>query len=198
MTGTLEQLEEPWLSTTREALEGYLDGGFPIAASIVVDDEIVALAHNRSHDHIIDHAEVRVIRAIGSRDVLSRGVIYTTMEPCPMCTGAIRVAKLKKLVYATSDPAAGDAAHLSDTEFMSFFGCEAVLDDTPNLALFFASLLIECRIRLNKTRWHDHWAARHPEATRIAQTLFEGDYFRRWTDHSASGEDIWRDVLSFA
>ena len=84
----------------------------PIGAVIVRDNQVIATGHNR---RIIDsdptaHAEIIAIRsaarAIGDWR-LSGCTLYVTLEPCPMCAGAIVLARIDRLVYGASDPKAG-------------------------------------------------------------------------------------------
>ena len=84
----------------------------PIGAVIVRDNQVIATGYNR---RIIDsdptaHAEIIAIRsaarAIGDWR-LSGCTLYVTLEPCPMCAGAIVLARIDRLVYGASDPKAG-------------------------------------------------------------------------------------------
>ncbi len=87
-------------------------GDVPIGAVVARGDEIIASAYNR---RIIDadptaHAEMLAIRAaaeaIGDWR-LNDCTLAVTLEPCPMCAGAIVLARLDRLVYGAADPKAG-------------------------------------------------------------------------------------------
>lgn len=87
-------------------------GEVPIGAVIVRDNQVIATGHNR---RIIDsdptaHAEIIAIRSaaqvVGDWR-LSGCTLYVTLEPCPMCAGAIVLARIDRLVYGASDPKAG-------------------------------------------------------------------------------------------
>ena len=87
-------------------------GEVPIGAVIVRDSQVIATGYNR---RIIDsdptaHAEIIAIRsaaqAVGDWR-LSGCTLYVTLEPCPMCAGAIVLARIDRLVYGASDPKAG-------------------------------------------------------------------------------------------
>lgn len=192
----LDALQSPWPVTAGAAILAYLEGSLPIAASIVVDNRILATAVNRTQDHIIEHAETRAIRSIDSRADLARATMYTTMEPCPMCTGAIRMAKLQSLVIGATDPAAGDSAHLGDSPFMSHFGCRVEGAGDTRIEFCFATLLIETRQRMGKTRWNAEWAMCHPAAYRTAQELLADHRFDDWQRSSASADEIWREIAA--
>lgn len=87
-------------------------GEIPVGAVIARGDAVIAAAHNRRE---LDrdptaHAEVVAIRqaarALGGRR-LTGCTLYVTLEPCPMCAGAIVMAGLDRVVYGASDPQQG-------------------------------------------------------------------------------------------
>lgn len=87
-------------------------GEVPVGAVIVRDGEIIARAHNMRetwHDPTA-HAELLAIRQ-ASRKLggwrLTGSTLYATIEPCPMCAGAIVLARVERLVYGAADPKAG-------------------------------------------------------------------------------------------
>lgn len=100
-----------------EALKAEQIGEVPIGAIIVVDDQIVSRAHNlrESEQRSIAHAELLAIdeacKATGSWR-LEDAVLYVTLEPCPMCAGAIVLSRLKKVVFGAYDPKGGCAGTL--------------------------------------------------------------------------------------
>lgn len=97
-----------------EARRAALRGEVPVGAVIVVDGEILAQRGNereRRRDPTA-HAEMLVLRdaaAIIGGWRLKDATLYVTIEPCPMCAGAIVLARIKRLVYGADDPKAGAA-----------------------------------------------------------------------------------------
>lgn len=87
-------------------------GEVPVGAVLVRGDEEIARAHNlrETEGMATAHAELLAIEA-GCRAVggwrLADCTLYVTLEPCPMCAGAIVNARLPRLVYAARDPRAG-------------------------------------------------------------------------------------------
>lgn len=87
-------------------------GEIPVGAVIARGDEVIAVGHNRREldGDPTAHAEVVAIRAaakqLDSRR-LSGCTLYVTLEPCPMCAGAIVMAGLQKVVYGAADPKQG-------------------------------------------------------------------------------------------
>ncbi|WP_042353322.1 tRNA adenosine(34) deaminase TadA [Bacillus massiliogorillae] len=89
-------------------------GEVPIGAVLVLDGEIIARAHNlrETEQSATAHAELMVIeeacKKLGTWR-LEDTVLYVTLEPCPMCSGAIILSRVKRVVYGASDPKAGCA-----------------------------------------------------------------------------------------
>lgn len=86
----------------------------PIGAVIVKDGQVISQAHNQreQQQNPIAHAEIIAIEAAAQKLKnwrLSGCTIYVTLEPCPMCAGAIQQARISRLVYGTPDPKAGAA-----------------------------------------------------------------------------------------
>ena len=102
----------------REALslaaEAAAEGEVPVGAVAGCEGEIVGIGRNRRElgKNALYHAELEAIDAACKRLGgwrLHKCEIYVTLEPCPMCTGAIINARLKRLVYGARDPKAGSA-----------------------------------------------------------------------------------------
>ena len=89
-------------------------GDVPVGALIVKDDEIIAKTFNRreADQNATAHAEILAIteacEKLG-RWRLNDCTLYVTMEPCPMCSGAIVLARIRTLVYGCSDSIWGGA-----------------------------------------------------------------------------------------
>ena len=87
-------------------------GEVPVGAVVVRDDVVLAVAHNRPRAlrDPTAHAEILAIRtacaALGD-ERLSGCDLYVTLEPCPMCAGAIGFARIRRLYYGAADPKGG-------------------------------------------------------------------------------------------
>lgn len=88
-------------------------GDVPVGAVVVgPDGTAIAEAANRREQDCdpTAHAEILALRAAGralNTWHLTECTLYVTLEPCPMCAGAIGLARLKRLVYGADDPKAG-------------------------------------------------------------------------------------------
>ena len=94
-------------------------GEVPVGAVIALGNEVIARASNRrevGHDATA-HAELLAIRAACARAKawrLTDMTLYVTLEPCPMCAGALVNARVARLVFGAPDPKAGAAGSLFD------------------------------------------------------------------------------------
>ena len=105
----------------REALDeaklAFDAGEIPVGAVIVQNGEVIARAHNRCErdGDATAHAEMLAIRdacrKAGSWR-LSDAILYVTLEPCPMCTGALINARIGRVVFAAKDARAGACGSL--------------------------------------------------------------------------------------
>ena len=92
----------------KEAEKCYMTGDVPVGAVIVKDNKIIATGRNlKERDNIgVLHAEIVAItnanKALGSTN-LTGCEIYVTLEPCPMCAGAIINSKIDKVVFGAFD-----------------------------------------------------------------------------------------------
>ncbi|MEJ9116311.1 tRNA adenosine(34) deaminase TadA [Bacillus paramobilis] len=89
----------------------------PIGAVIVLNDEVISVAHNlrETEQRSIAHAELLAIdeacKKLGTWR-LEDATLYVTLEPCPMCAGGIVLSRVKRVVYGASDPKGGCAGTL--------------------------------------------------------------------------------------
>lgn len=91
-----------------EAQKAFEEGEVPVGAVLVVNNQIIAKAHNQTERlrDVTAHAEMLAITAaseyLGSK-YLNNCTLYVTLEPCPMCAGALSWSKLGKIVFAAAD-----------------------------------------------------------------------------------------------
>jgi len=82
-------------------------GELPIGAVLVLDGEIIARGRARHHEYKsqISHAELNALLAGGDKlwTDFRRAVLFTSVEPCPMCLGAVVMADVPHVVYALPD-----------------------------------------------------------------------------------------------
>lgn len=95
-------MEPGFEAAVEEARLGLDEGGIPIGSALVVDGEVMGRGHNRrvQKGSAILHGEMDALEAAGRlpADVYRRATIYTTLSPCDMCSGAILLYGIPRVV----------------------------------------------------------------------------------------------------
>ena len=133
-----------------EAAVASVNGEIPVGAIVVAGDRIVGRGHNRSIglSDPTAHAEVMALRDAGARIGnyrLPETIMYVTLEPCPMCAGALLHARVGNLVFGARDSeigAAGSAMNLLESPLTNH-RCQVIAgilepDCSERLEQFFA------------------------------------------------------------
>lgn len=132
----------------KEARKSLDEGGIPIGAVLVEDDEIVGKGHNRliQDESTILHAEMDCLENTGKLKGTDykRCTLYTTLVPCQMCTGLILLYKIPKVVAGENETFPGPEDYLEE------YGVELV-----NLDLYECKELIAEYIRRNQGVWDE-------------------------------------------
>ena len=95
-----------------EAQKAFESDEVPVGAVVVVDQKIIARAHNLTErlTDVTAHAEMQAITSAANflnGKYLKGCTIYVTLEPCVMCLGALYWSQLRRIVYGASDPKRG-------------------------------------------------------------------------------------------
>lgn len=94
---------DPFLQAAiNEAKKGLATGGIPIGSVLVCDEKIIGRGHNQrvQHGSVIHHGEMNCLENTGrlKASVYKRCTIYSTLSPCPMCSGAILLYGIPRVV----------------------------------------------------------------------------------------------------
>mgnify|MGYP001816714483 CR=1 FL=1 len=128
-----------------EARAGLAEGGIPIGSVLVHNGQIIGRGHNRriQRGSAILHGEMDALENAGRlrADVYRDCTLYTTLSPCPMCTGAILLYRIPRVVIGENRTFRGDEALLRargvDLDVRQDSGCiammEAFIRDRPEL-----------------------------------------------------------------
>ena len=85
-----------------EANKGLAAGGIPIGAVLVLDGQIIGRGHDQrvQHGSVIHHAEMNCLENAGrlKASVYQRCALYSTLSPCPMCSGAVLLYKIPRII----------------------------------------------------------------------------------------------------
>jgi cytosine deaminase len=140
---------DPYLeAAVEEARFGLAEGGIPIGSVLVIDDQIVGRGHNRrvQENSVIKHAEMDCLANAGRMPGADyrRAVLYSTLSPCDMCSGAVLLYGIPRVVIGENRTFQGPEDHLRSR------GVEVeVVDDPECIAL------MERFIRDKPDLWHE-------------------------------------------
>jgi tRNA(adenine34) deaminase len=92
----------------KEAYKAYELNEIPVGTILVIDDKIISKSHNMrdSSNIVTKHAEIISIEKANKKVNnwrLNNAILYTTLEPCDMCNGVIKEARIKKVVYGAKN-----------------------------------------------------------------------------------------------
>lgn len=108
---------DPFLEAAiQEALEGLREGGIPIGSVLVIDGQIVGRGHNKrvQRGSAVLHAEMDCLENAGrlSAAQYQRSVLYSTLSPCDMCSGAILLYKIPTVIIGENHTFQGPENYL--------------------------------------------------------------------------------------
>ncbi len=120
-----------------EARAGLAEGGIPIGSVLVHEGRIIGRGHNRrvQRASAILHAEMDALERAGRQPatVYRKAVLYTTLSPCAMCSGAILLYGIPKVVIGEHETFMGEEAWLRangvEIEVLQDTGCIALMRD---------------------------------------------------------------------
>jgi cytosine deaminase len=99
-----------------EARKGLAEGGIPIGSALVLDGKIIGRGHNQrvQRGSVIHHAEMNCLENAGrlKAAVYQRCVLYSTLSPCSMCSGAVILYKIPRLVVGENVTFQGPEAYV--------------------------------------------------------------------------------------
>ena len=109
-------MDEFLKAAIEEAQQGMAEGGIPIGSVLVHNGKIIGRGHNRrvQQGSAILHGEMDALENAGRlpASVYKESVLYTTLSPCPMCTGAILLYGIPKVIVGENQTFMGDEALL--------------------------------------------------------------------------------------
>jgi cytosine/creatinine deaminase len=110
-----------------QARTGLAAGGVPVGAVLAAGGAVLGAGHNErvQHGDPVAHGEISALRSAGRRASYADTTMYTTLSPCQMCTGAILLFQIPRVVVGEARTFAGDLG------FLRSQGVEVVLLDEP-------------------------------------------------------------------
>ena len=143
------------------AAQAERDGDVPVGCVIVKDGQVIGRGRNRREERgdATAHAEVEAIRDACAHTGswrLTGCTLYVTLEPCPMCAGAILNARIPRVVFGARDPKAGACGSVCDLfsePFNHHPACTAGVLEEP-CAQILRDFVRNLRVELpNRTKW---------------------------------------------
>ncbi len=131
-----------------EARLGLMEGGIPIGSVIVLDGRIIGRGHNKriQQGSVVLHGEMDALENAGRQpaSVYKKCILYTTLSPCPMCTGAILLYGIPKVVIGENETFMGSEALLKEN------GVEVIVINSDE-----CKELMKRFIQHNPTLWNE-------------------------------------------
>ena len=131
-----------------EAIKGMAEGGIPIGSVLVIDDQIVGRGHNKrvQKGSTVLHAEMDCLENTGRINASDyrRATLYSTLSPCDMCSGAVLLYGIPKVVIGENHTFCGPE------DYLRFRGVEVVIVDNQE-----CRQLLETFIKNNPKLWNE-------------------------------------------
>lgn len=122
-----------------EAIKGMSEGGVPIGAALVADGKVLGAGHNRrvQQNSAIRHGETDCLESIGRlpASIYQRSTMYTTLSPCDMCTGAILLYGIPRVVMGEN------ATFMGGEDYLRARGVEVVNLDSDQCKQLMADFI---------------------------------------------------------
>jgi len=201
-----QRLSQPWQAAIEEAWIAYRGGSLPHGAVITdADGHIVSRGRNRInekvaaeteqtvlHGHRLAHAELNALTQTDWDTVNPRTcVLYSTIEPCPMCIGAIRMANVRKVRYAARDNTSGASSLIDKTPFLKNGNLHILGSQDTELETLLLAMLIESALSHPsypaKEAWAEQLSLDVPMAGQLGHRLYESRQLRQWQE---AGKDV--------
>ena len=206
------ELSPPWQACLEEAWAAYCAGSIPIGA-VVVDaaGQIVSRGRNRIEDpdaplrqtfgSQLAHAELNALLALGPRPPdVNDYAIYTLVEPCPLCLGAIYMSGVRKIYYASADAYAGSTNLLGKTWYLAYKPVQAFGPQEGALRLLACALHVEHNLGRGRAPGPVVERERQffPQGVALGEKLYASGARDGWMSRCASIGDVFQEVTSMS
>lgn len=184
------ELSAPWQAAFEQAWEAYRSGSIPIGAALA-DETGAVIAQGRSMQYEksgptgqiayskLSHAELNTLLQVSAHDHsnIHGCTLYTTVEPCPLCFGALVMSNVRSLRFAARDAWAGSTNLLHANAYISG---KPIRVDGPFMELEIVSTAINTDYFLRNSGMHssavvDAWEKDCPEGVRIGREWYSED-----------------------
>lgn len=204
--GVWEGLALPWRVCVEEGWAAYRAGSLPIGAAILSPEgRLLSRGRNRIFEsvapppllagHRLAHAELNALLALEAReDDRVPCALYTTTEPCPLCTGAIRQYGVLEVRYASRDAAGGSVGLLDASPYMRRRGIIVVGPERADLEVVLTAMHVEFWLRERQMTpdWWGFaaWEEATPAGVRLGRALAETGELSRLRERDAPAAEM--------
>jgi tRNA(adenine34) deaminase len=205
-----DYLTLPWQGCIEEAWMAYCKGSLPIGSVITdIDGRILARGRNCMHHqeanqlsgHRLAHAEMNAMLQVAESQVDPHScILYTTTEPCPFCVGAIRMAHIHEIRYASHDYHAGSASLFEATPFMQEGNIKVIGPERADLEIILIAMLIEFALTYTKnhtTSRHEQLASMVTKGAQLGRTLFASEHLHKWKDERRTAAFVLDELAKY-
>lgn len=199
-----------WQTSFEEAWRAYCSGCVPVGAA-VLDGESNILAKGRNRiaersqavfqvsEHRLAHAELNALLLVRDPvdDIHACGM-YTTLEPCPLCMGAIYMSGIRKLYYAARDPYAGSTNILGTTAYLSRKPIQVFPPGDAELEQVSVALHTDYMWRSDPQRapsFLDVWRPFVGQGVRLGERLYTTQFYNSASKSEYSAEEAFQLII---
>jgi tRNA(adenine34) deaminase len=192
-----QRLSLEWQACIAGAWAAYCSGSLPHGA-VVVDAQgnIVAHGRNRIREQTTEgrqlagnrlaHAEMNALLEIDWRTVNVYGCkLYSTIQPCPMCIGAVRMAHMQEVHYAVRDSGAGATSLIDKTPFFESGHIHVFGPEDPELEILLMAVQVEAtysQSHPNAAEWVALMSSGVPLGEKLGTELFATRLLQQWKE----------------
>ena len=199
----------PWQTAFEEAWEAYKSGGVPIGAALYDENGVLLIRdHNRSGEketvnRLMSHAEANVLRRLDTASGLALNslVLYTTMEPCPMCMGTCVMSGIRHLRFAARDPYCGFTYLANEAPYFRQKNLDFTHEggETELVQITVQSHFeLERMARGGNNRVLEEFREMLPEAVTTAEKLFADGLLKGWSAENREAGAVFEDICALS
>lgn len=195
------ELSEPWRAAFEQAWEAYCSGSLPIGAALADEQgKVIAVGRSRQYERDapdgqiawskLSHAELNALLQVSAHDHPNiRGcTLYTTVEPCPLCFGALVMSNVRNLRFAARDGWAGSTNLLRANPYIS---SKPIVAEGPfeHLEILSVALNTECFLRnsgANDSAIIRVWEKDSPQGVHLGMEWFQSGTLQKMKADKAS------------
>lgn len=207
-----DMLERPWQECFRLAWESFRKGSVPIGA-VVIDHNwhIVGTGRSLKHEslgkpgeiyrHKLSHAELNALLQFSEFDHpdIRRYTLYTSLEPCPLCFGALVMSNVRSLKFASRDRWAG-STNLNGAN--AYIQSKNITIEGPVHPLEYFQTILNTAFELKNNRNPDRllaaWKNDCPEGVDSGVKHYRSGLFEKWIEANTGIEEVFESVMYYS